>query len=67
MQYRRQAVEYAQQSLVAAAHHRPAFQLLAQTWLQLAEREDERARLGEPRSFAPTGHAPEALGVVAPS
>ena len=53
MQYRRQAVEYAQQSLLAAAHHRPAFQLLAQTWLQLAEREDERARLGEPRSFAP--------------
>jgi hypothetical protein len=54
-QYRRQAVEYAQQSLLVAAHHRPAFNLLAKTWLQLAAREDERARLAEPRSFAPAG------------
>ena len=53
MQYRRQAVEYAQQSLLAAAHHRPAFQLQPCLGQQLAEREDERARLGEPRSFAP--------------
>lgn len=67
MQYRRQAVEYAQQSLVAAAHHRPAYQLLVQTWLQLAEREDERARLGEPRSFAPAVRAAETPGGAAPS
>ena len=50
-QYRRQAVDYSQQSLLVAEAQRPMLRLLAETWLQLAEREDERARLGEPRSF----------------
>lgn len=54
-QYRRQAADYAQQSLLAAAHQRPMLRLLSQTWLELAAREDERARLDEPRSFAPAG------------
>ena len=51
--YRRQAVEYDQQSLLAPAHQRPLFNLLARSWLELADREDERARLGEVRSFEP--------------
>jgi hypothetical protein len=51
--YRRQAVEYDQQALLVPAHQRPLFNLLARSWLELADREDERARLGEARSFEP--------------
>ena len=51
--YRLQAVEYAQQSLLVAAHQRPMLNLLAQSWLQLADQEEARAKLGEARSFEP--------------
>ena len=51
--YRRQAVDFDQQSLLAPAHQRPMFNLLVRSWLELADREDERARLGEARSFEP--------------
>lgn len=50
-QLRRQAVDYDQQSLLAPSHQRPILRLLASAWLEAAEREQERARLGESRSF----------------
>jgi hypothetical protein len=47
-----QGLDYARQAMTAPEHVRPVFTLMARSWFELAEREDERARLGEPRSFA---------------
>ena len=49
--YRLQGYDYAQQALTAPAHVQPVFNLMARSWFELAEREDARARLDEPRSF----------------
>jgi hypothetical protein len=51
--YRRQAAEYSKQALMAPAQQRHLFTLLTRSWLELAEREDVRERLGEARSFEP--------------
>ena len=49
--YRLQGLNYAQQALTAPEHVRPVFNLMARSWFELAEQEETRARLGEPRSF----------------
>jgi hypothetical protein len=51
--YRLQAADYAKQAVHAPAAQRPMFRLLVDSWLELAEREERAARLGEARSFAP--------------
>jgi hypothetical protein len=53
-QLQRLAADYDQQSLLAPAHQRPMFKLLADSYLGLAARQAERDRLGEGRSFAST-------------
>lgn len=50
--YRLQGLDYARQALSAPEHVRPVFNLMARSWFELAEQEEQRARLGEPRSFA---------------
>lgn len=58
--YRLNAVDLDLRILTAPAGERPMLKLMADTWRQMAARADERARLGEARSFAPQG-APEPI------
>lgn len=65
--FRLKAVDYDQQALMAPPPERHMLKLLADTCLQLADREEVRARLGERRSFAPTGEGDVAPRTTTPA